>query len=249
MAGIVEYLGTEYAGFQRQRNKMTVQGVIEEAIESVTGERVTLTASGRTDAGAHAEHQVISFVTSSALPTDVMRRALNAHLPTDVKVVRLTIAPPEFHPRFHAAQRTYRYVIWNRDTASPLWQGRAAHIRLPLDDRRMADAANALVGEHDFSAFVKSAAPGGRRRRLDTLRVTRDGDLVTIEMTGSGFLRQMARSIAGTLIGVGLGRLAAADVGSILLSRDRLRAGETAPACGLYLTDVQYPVSRDPFKE
>lgn len=228
---------------------MTVQGVIEEAIESVTAERVTLTASGRTDAGAHAEHQVISFVTESALPTDSLQRALNAHLPADVVLARLVEAPLDFHPRFHAGRRTYRYQIWNREAGSPHWHGRAAHIRRHLDERRMAEAAAALAGEHDFSAFVKSSAPGGRRRRLDAVSVRRDGNLVTIEMAGSGFLRQMARSIAGTLIAVGLDRLDIADVGAILRSRDRLRAGETAPACGLYLTDVQYPVSRDPFKE
>jgi tRNA pseudouridine38-40 synthase len=237
----VEYLGTAYSGFQRQPGKVTVQATLEEAVASVVGERTTVVGSGRTDAGAHALHQVVAFSTESALPPSRLQAALNAHLPDDIAVVEASEERPDYHPRFDAARRVYRYLIWNREVRSPFWSSRAAHVRRRLDEHAMAEAAKALIGEHDFSAFVEANDPGKRTRTMYDARCWRDGDMVIVELCATGFMRQMVRSIAGTLIRVGRGQLSPQALGSVLESRDRTRAGDTAPAYGLYLIDVQYP--------
>jgi tRNA pseudouridine38-40 synthase len=220
-----------------------VQGTIERAIENATGEHSAVTGSGRTDAGAHALAQVFAFSTSSALPATTLRNALNAHLPADIRVLSAEEVNESFHPRFDATSRVYRYLIYNREPASPFWKDRAALVRGPLDVDRMNEAAALLVGTYDFDAFVASTAEGPRTRTMFGARVWRQDALVTIELEANGFMQQMARSIAGTLILVGSGKLAPADISSILESRDRSRAGSTAPAHGLYLVDVRYPAA------
>jgi tRNA pseudouridine38-40 synthase len=237
----VEYAGTAYAGFQRQPNEETVQGVLEKAIGSVTGEEITITAAGRTDAGAHAVHQVIAFTTASQLPAETFTRAFNAHLPADVVVSRSCDVPDDFHPRFDALSRTYRYIIWNRRFRSPLLLERAVHIHIPLDASRMHRALQYLVGEHDFGAFAGSQAEGSRVRRMLSARCWREEHLIRVELQADGFLKQMVRSIAGTLIDIGKGTREPEDMEAILASRDREQAGETAPAWGLYLMNVEYP--------
>lgn len=237
---VVEYVGTGYAGFQRQPGKVTVQATLEKAISAVTQEDVRVVGSGRTDAGAHAVHQVVAFSTSSALPAETLHRAINAHLPADVAVMSARDVADDFHPRFDATSRTYRYLIWNRETRSPFWRERAAHVSRPLDERAMNAAAQALIGTHDFASFVPTALEGSHERRMDSARCWRDGDLVIVELQGSGFMRQMVRSIVGTLLRVGLGKSSPAAVGEILASRNHELAGTTAPACGLYLYDVHY---------
>lgn len=240
---VAEYLGTAYAGFQRQPGKTTVQGILEQAIERITGESSAVIGSGRTDAGAHALGQVVAFSTGSGLSAETLRRALNAHLPADVRVVSVHEADADFNPRFDAVARHYRYLIWNREPASPFWNGRAAFVRLPVDVEGMNEAAQALVGEHDFTAFVASTASGSRVRTMYSASVHRDGHLVVIELEANGFMQAMARSIAGTLMLVGRGTLRPADMATILSSRNRSLAGETAPAHGLYLVDVRYPAA------
>lgn len=237
----MEYLGTRYAGFQTQPGKTTVQQVLEMAIANVTGEAVRVLGSGRTDAGAHAVGQVIAFSTESALPIAAFLRALNAHLPDDINVTSTEDVALSFHPRYDALRRTYRYLIWNRPVRSPFWLGRSAHVRPPLDVDRMDKAARHLIGDHDFGAFVAAAATPNRRRTMQRAHCWREADVVIVELEASGFMRQMVRAIAGTLIDVGLGKLDVLDFERILLSRDRARAGETAPACGLYLFRVSYP--------
>lgn len=238
---MVEYAGTAYAGFQRQPHEETVQGVLERAIQQITGEEVNLTAAGRTDAGAHAVYQVISFTSGTSLAAESLTRALNAHLPPDIAVTCTREVPDAFHPRFDACSRTYRYLIWNREQRSPLWLNRAAYVRRPLEADRMDAASRHLLGEHDFSAFTWNQERENRTRRMQDARCWREGHLVIVELRASGFLKQMVRSIAGTLIEVGKGRLEPDALPSILASRDRERAGETAPACGLYLVNVEYP--------
>lgn len=196
--------------------------------------------SGRTDAGAHACAQVIAFSTESALSTDVLGRAINAYLPDDITVTSIAEADEAFHPRFDALSRLYRYVIWNRPAPSPFWVGRAMFVRPPLDAAAMAEAASLLEGTHDFSAFVASSAPGDRTRTMYSARCWREGDLVSVELEATGFMQQMVRAIAGTLVRVGLGRLTLSDFATILASRDREQAADTAPACGLYLMRVRY---------
>lgn len=233
-------MGAAYAGFQAQPGRATVQAVLERAIERVTGEHARVTGSGRTDAGAHARGQVIAFCTESTLPASVLERALNAYLPDDVAITAVAEANERFHPRFDALSRSYRYLIWNRPTLAPFWVGRAAFVRPPLDADRMMAAAQLLEGTHDFGAFVASSAPGDRTRTMYSARCWREGSLVTVELEATGFMQQMVRTIAGTLIRTGLGRLTIDQFAAILASRDRRQAAETAPACGLYLDEVRY---------
>lgn len=233
-------MGTAYAGFQSQPGKTTVQSVLQRAIQNVTGEPTTVVASGRTDAGAHALAQVIAFRSATNLTTEVLGRAINAHLPDDITVTSVAEAKLGFHPRFDALSRTYRYLIWNRSTPSPFWVGRSAFVRPRLDVRRMNEAAQLLQGTHDFGAFVASSASGDRTRTMYSARCWREDDLVAIELEATGFMQQMVRAIAGTIIQVGLGRLTIDEFAVILASTDRTRAAETAPACGLYLREVHY---------
>jgi tRNA pseudouridine38-40 synthase len=218
----------------------TVQGVLEEAVEAVTQERTRIVGSGRTDAGAHALGQVVAFSTSSVLPADTLVRAINAHLPVDVAVVDAQDVDLEFHPRFDARSRVYRYLIWNRPVRSPHWTGHAMYIPGRLDVASMNEAAGLLVGCHDFSAFVPVQQDGSRVRAVSAATVRREGDLVVFEIEATGFMKQMVRSIAGTLIRVGRGKVPAGDITRILTSKERTMAGDTAPAHGLYLVDVRY---------
>jgi tRNA pseudouridine38-40 synthase len=218
-----------------------VQDTLERAIAAVTQEKIKVVASGRTDAGAHALAQVIAFSTRSALPTHVLARAVNAHLPGDVAVTDVSDVPPDFHPRYDALLRAYRYLIWNRPVRSPFMVGRAAHVTYPLDHEAMNVAAAFLRGEQDFSAFVPASFSGSRIRTIRRAECRREGELVALDLEGTGFLRQMVRSIAGTLVEVGSGKLQPAAFRDILLSRDRRRAGRTMPACGLYLREVIFP--------
>lgn len=241
----MEYLGTAFAGFQRQPGKETVQGTIERAITAVTGETAAITAAGRTDAGAHARRQVIAFSTHSTLSSDTFRRALNAHLPESVAVTRVDDVPLAFHPRFDASKRTYEYFIWNRPVRSPFFAGRATHVPWYLDVDLMDDAASGLVGIRDVSAFVPAAATGDRRRLIYAASCKRDGDLVVVRLEASGFMRQMVRAIVGTLMQVGAGRRTVDDFVAITEAGRRQLAGTTAPADGLYLIDVEYPFRSD----
>lgn len=237
-------MGTHYVGFQRQSGKASVQGTMEMAVEAVTGERVTIAGSGRTDAGAHALGQIVAFNTSSALADGVMLRALNAHLPRDIAVTSVWEAAPDFHPRHDAQRRHYRYLIWNRQVRSPFWEGRAAHIPYALDVQLMDSAARALEGTHHFDSFVPARLSGLAVRTLYRARCEREGFLISIDLQASGFMRQMVRAIVGTLVAVGARQLAESDVRDILASRRRARGGVTAPARGLYLVEVDYQSQR-----
>jgi tRNA pseudouridine38-40 synthase len=218
-----------------------VQSVLEAGVQQITGRLARVSGAGRTDAGAHALGQVIAFSTESLMPAGDFRRALNAVLPRDVSITDASEAPLAFHPRFDALSRTYRYMVWNRAVRSPFYSRRAAHVRPVLDESRMNQAAQTLVGRHDFSSFVAATAVGTRVRTMFRAACKRDGDLVAIELEANGFMRQMARAIAGTLIDVGCARLDDNDMSSILTSRDRHCASATAPAHGLYLVNVRYP--------
>jgi tRNA pseudouridine38-40 synthase len=236
-------MGSNYAGFQRQPGKTTVQGTLEAALQLITGERTAVIGSGRTDAGAHALGQVCAFSTASALPPDTFRRALNAHLPDDLAVISACEVDADFHPRFEAVRRTYRYLIWNRETRSPFWQGRAAQVRVPLDERRMDEALQLLAGPRDMSSFVPARTTGSRVRTIFSASCRRDGDLITIEIAASGFMRQMVRALVGTVIRVGTGRLDLADFQRVVDMAHRPAAGDTAPAHGLYLVRVDYDLA------
>jgi tRNA pseudouridine38-40 synthase len=218
-----------------------VQTVLERAIGAVTQEAVRVVGSGRTDAGAHALGQVVAFSTRSEIPADRLCAALNAHLPRDMAAVEAAEVGADFHPRYDATSRLYRYLVWNRRVRSPFWEGRAAHVPHPLDVVRMDRAAQELVGQRDFGAFVPAALTGNRTRAMHSASCRRDGDLISIELEASGFMKQMVRAIVGTLVEVGRGACSPADLQAILNSGSRGAAGATMPAAGLYLVAVRYP--------
>lgn len=239
---VLAYDGTDFAGWQRQADRPTVQQTVEEVIERVTGERVNLIGAGRTDAGVHALGQVANFHTRSRLPTDDLQRALNALLPRTVAVLEAREVAPEFHARYQAVGKHYRYTIHNHPIRPVLDRHLVLHIRRRLNLTRMRRAARCLVGEHDFAAFTTHARlQSNTVRRVDELSIRRNGPRVLVDIKGSGFLYNMVRAIVGTLIEVGRGRLAPEAVAEILAGGDRRRAGPTAPAHGLCLVSVRYP--------
>jgi len=237
----VEYDGRDFLGWQVQAEGRTVQGEIERAIAKVTGEQVRVEGSGRTDAGVHALGQVVSFRAKSEIPAERFAPALNAHLPGDVAVLSSAEAPEDFHARRSAKGKLYRYVILNRPVRPALERDRITHVPAPLDEGAMHRAGQALLGEHDFAAFATSPEPGKSTvREVRRLEVGREDERVVIEIEANGFLRQMVRAVAGTLIDVGRGALPEAAVAEILASRERKRAGPNAPAGGLRLVRVEY---------
>jgi tRNA pseudouridine38-40 synthase len=242
----LEYDGRGFQGWQAQAaGQRTVQAVLAEALERLTGERVAVHGAGRTDAGVHALGQVASVTLARATPRpDALRDGLNALLPPDASVLAAEEAPDGFHARKSALGKHYRYLVLCRPARPSLVAGRVWHRRAGLDAGAMAAAAGALVGRHDFSAF-RAAAGAARRpvRTLSRLSVEPDpagGGLLRIDLEADGFLTHMARIIVGTLVEVGRGRIAPGRVGEILEGRDRRAAGPTAPAEGLYLVAVRY---------
>ena len=240
----LEYDGTDFAGFQIQPNGRSVQAVLEAAVFEVTREERRVFPAGRTDSGVHARGQVAHLDSTTRLAPAELARALNAVLPRDMAVLALREVAPDFDARRDALAKTYSYRILNRAEPSPLRARFSLHLRGALDTAAMGEAAKALLGTHDFSAF--RGAPGGApederpRRSLERLDVETRGDEVVLVAEGRSFLRHMVRNIAGTLIEVGQGRRRAADVAAVLASRDRTRAGPTAAAHALCLESVRY---------
>jgi len=244
---LLEYDGSDFAGFQRQgKGERTVQETLESAIWRLSGSPCVIHGAGRTDAGVHASGQVVHFDSAWPIPVDRMAFALNGELPTDLCVKAATETTADFHARFSATGRTYRYVILNRTQPSALLSRFALHVRGPLDlDAMRLVAQNVLIGTHDFTAFglLEEAGKSGVRqvRRLD-IRPWRDCVLITVE--GNAFLRQMVRAFAGTLIRTGQHRLTAQAAIDIRNSRDRRQCPLVAPARGLCLTRVTYTGKR-----
>jgi tRNA pseudouridine38-40 synthase len=238
----VEYDGTAYAGWQTQQSARSVQQVTEAAFSSVAAEPVGLICAGRTDAGVHARWQVAHFDTNAERRTRAWLLGANSALPPDVSIAWVRPVPMHFHARYSAEARTYRYYILNRGTRYALATNRAAFVYKPLDHERMADAATALVGSHDFSAFRSSECQANSPvRRVEKLTVQRQGDWVTIEATANAYLHHMMRNIAGLLIAIGRGDAPPAWAREVLEGRDRKRNAATAPAEGLYFWAVRYP--------
>jgi tRNA pseudouridine38-40 synthase len=240
---ILEYDGTNYHGWQSQAGsgRPTVQETVERAIRELSHEEADLYSSGRTDAGVHAFGHVANFTTTMTMPPEAWAPALNHHLPSDIRVLRSEEVDPDFHARYSASGKTYRYVILNRHAPSALYRDRAWHVPKKLNLPAMRRAAKYLVGTHDFSAFRASTCSAKNPvRTLKSLVIEKQDDFVEIALEADAFLQYMARNIAGSLVEVGLGRLSSRTIKDILLSRDRKRAGRTAPAQGLYLVRVTY---------
>ena len=246
------YDGTAFAGWQRQASERTVQAVLEDTLAPIEKSPVTVIGAGRTDAGVHAAAQVASVSLGSAIGCDELRRALNATLPSDVRVLAIEEAAESFGARHDARRKTYHYAIWNGVAVPPFLRFYAWHVPQPLDIVAMNDAAAVLLGSHDFAAFQATGSDVKTTVRhisvsavepvdVSALVFGASGDrLLRYQVTGSGFLRHMVRNIVGTLADVGRGRTSVAGVNAILASRDRGAAGATAPPHGLVLWQVEY---------
>jgi tRNA pseudouridine38-40 synthase len=238
----VEYDGTNYIGWQRQAEGVSIQGLLEEALAPIEGRPVALHGAGRTDAGVHALGQVASVRLTAPHDAATLQRAMNAVLPPDVRVLAIDEAAPEFHARFDAVAKTYEYRIVNGPFVSAFEHRHAWHVPGALDRDAMDAGARALVGHHDFAAFQSTGGdPGSTERTIFALDFEdQAGARLVLRVCGEGFLRHMVRTIAGTLVDVGLGRWPPGQVADILASRDRTKAGRAAPALGLFLVSVDY---------
>ena len=239
----IEYDGTGFVGWQRQDNGPSVQGALEQAIAAFCGEAVTLQGAGRTDAGVHALGQVAHGDLSREWPAATVRDAINSHLrPEPIAVVAAERVADDFSARFDAVERSYLYRVLNRRSPPTLEAGRVWHLSRPLDAAAMHEAAQALVGHHDFSTFrdaqCQAASPV---KSLDAFAVTREGDFVNFRVRARSFLHRQVRSMVGSLSHVGEGRWSAGDLKAALEAADRRACGVVAPACGLYLVAVRYP--------
>ena len=238
---LVAYDGTRFCGWQRQENGPTIQAAIEDALRPFA-ERPTVFGAGRTDSGVHALGQVASVQIGTDHSTDIIRRALNVSLDRDIRVLEVAEAPEGFNARFDAIGKTYRYRIATGEIVSPFAHRYAWHLPQPLDVKAMHAATSALLGRHDFSAFMSSGSDViDTVRTLDRADLRADDDELIFEVHGDGFLRHMVRAIVGTLVDVGAGRRDPATMHGLVDARDRAHAGDTAPAQGLTLVSVDYP--------
>ena len=240
----IAYDGTNYSGWQVQPNGLAVQQVVEDALELLLGERVRLSSSGRTDAGVHARAMPAAFYTTLDLPLRAFIEGTNRYLPDDIAVQDARRVPDGFKPISTALAKHYRYTILNSSTRSPLDRLHCWQLREPLDLPAMIKAAGFFVGTHNFAAFRASNCVAKTTvRRMDSVEISQAGKFITIDVVGEGFLKYMVRVMSGTLVDVGRGRFAPEHVEKLLLEGDRQKAGVTAPACGLCLIKVFYPVN------
>jgi tRNA pseudouridine38-40 synthase len=241
MKVVLEYDGSGFAGWQQQAHGRTVEAELKRALCELTGTEHKVYAAGRTDAGAHAEGQVVNFEMDGRITPHRLVAALNARLPGDVSVLTAQVAPDGFHARYSARWRRYRYRYLDRRARPALARGRCWHVGGALDVDAMSVAAKALVGKHDWTSYCSaSEPPSGREREMRSAKVARRGDFIELELVAEGFLRGLARSIAGALAEVGRGRKPPEWVGEVLAARDRRLAARTAPAGGLTLVEVIY---------
>lgn len=240
----IEYDGTAYNGWQRQNTGLGVQQRLEEALYKVADHPVDVTCAGRTDTGVHARGQVVHFDTPSARDDRGWLLGANSNLPDDICVTWVRQVDDEFHARFSASGRNYRYHILNRLVRSALYRHRAWWVYPPLDARRMHEAGQCLVGEHDFSAFRAAGCRANTpHRKITKLSVVRDGDWITIEVSANAFLQHMVRNISGSLATVGEGEKPGNWIAEVLRSCDRKKGGIAAPPHGLTLMSVEFPNS------
>ena len=238
----IEYDGSAYHGWQRQASERTIQGEIENALKTMTGNTITVTGSGRTDAGVHALNQTANFRCTTSLTPEVFLKGLNSLLSEDIVICSCKIVPEKFHARYDVKSKVYQYRILNRSLPAAISRQYAWHIRKKLNLSAMQEAIRCIIGSHDFKAFEGSGSP-----RVSTVRcitnadlVETDNDYLVLKIEGDGFLKFMVRNIVGTLVDVGFDKITPDDFKQILISKDRNLAGITAPAHGLFLMEVKY---------
>jgi tRNA pseudouridine38-40 synthase len=238
----IEYDGSDYHGWQRQAEDRTIQGEIENALMTMTGDRFTVTGSGRTDAGVHALNQTANFRCATSLTPEAFLKGLNSLLPEDIVITSCKVVPEKFHARFDVKSKVYHYRMLNRLLPAAISRQYAWHIRKKLDLNAMKQALCYIIGSHDFKAFEGSGSPRASSIRciINADFVKTDSDYLVLRIEGDGFLKFMVRNIVGTLVDVGLDKITPDDFKQILLSKNRNLAGITAPAHGLFLMEVKY---------
>lgn len=237
----IEYDGKDFNGWQKQPNKLNIQGTIEKAIETITKEPVDLTASGRTDAGVHAIAQVANFKTNSNIPIEKFAVAINSNLKKSILIKSAEEVDERFHSRLTCKRKTYCYVINNSAVGTAIFRNLETHIGVPLDVEKMQEAISYFKGEHDFKAFKSSGTSSKSSvRTIYDASVKKEGDKIYISLTGNGFLYNMVRIISGTLVEVGMGKIKPKEIFNIIKSGKRENAGKTLPPQGLYLVKVEY---------
>jgi tRNA pseudouridine38-40 synthase len=237
---IIEYDGTNYVGWQQQKNGITIHGVLTKAIERVVNEEATLQGSGRTDAGTHAVGQVANFKTKSDIPVYNLVQAINTYLPKDIVVKSAEKVPEDFHSRYSAKSKTYCYTILNSEIRDAVGRDYCLHYSTPLNVDKMQRASKALMGKHDFSAFKSKSDVISSVRTIMKMEIKENGKYLTFTVEADGFLYKMVRSIVGTLLEVGKGKMKITEFKQIVKSGIRARAGNTVAASGLCLLEVKY---------
>lgn len=237
----IQYDGKNYAGWQSQKNANSIQVTLEKAIKNVTGEKVNLIGSGRTDAGVHSLGQVANFRTNSSIAINRYRNALNNNLPDDIRIIGAEEVDFEFHSRFDAISKRYKYVIYNRPVLNPINRDYSYHVIKKLNMEEIQASLGHFVGSHDFQSFMaaKSKIHTGVRT-ISNIEIRKKDELIEIIFEGKSFLRHMIRIIVGTLIYIGHGKIKKEDIPMIIKSKNRRIAGPTAPAQGLFLERVYY---------
>lgn len=237
----LEYDGSQYHGWQFQENALSVQEVLSGAIKKLTGEDILLNGAGRTDAGAHAFGQVASFKTESKIPVIKFIPALNQLLPMGISIINSEVAEDDFHARFSAKGKHYRYLVLNRHERSPHFEDRAWHVRDKLDIKAMEKSASYFLGTHNFKAFCAAGHHiKSFERTISLVSWKQDGDILQFDTMGNGFLYKMVRIMVGTMVDIGRGRISPGTISEAILSGNRDILGLTAPALGLYLVEVLY---------
>ena len=228
-------------GWQKQPNKLNIQGEIERAIEIITGEKVELIGSGRTDAGVNAVGQIANFKIEKDFPIEKIPIALNSQLKKSIRIKKAEEVPERFHSRYNCKKKTYEYTINNSEQGTAIYRNMQYHYPIKLDETKMDEAVKYLIGEHDFKSFKASGTSSKSSVRIIyDAKVERKGDIITITLTGNGFLYNMVRIISGTLVEVGEGKIEPGKIKEILDAKDRLKAGKTLPPTGLCLINVEY---------
>ena len=238
---IIEYNGKKFNGWQKQADKPNIQGEIENAIYEITGEKVDLIASGRTDAGVHSLGQTANFKTSSEIPIEKIPLAINSKLKKSIVIKSAQELEQRFHGRYNCISKKYTYIINNSQEGSAIYRDLEYHMPIKLNVNNMEKAIKYFEGEHDFRGF-KSTGSNNKNttRTIYKAEIKQDGERIIIEFTGNGFLYNMVRIMVGTLVEVGLGKIKPEEIDEIIKSKDRTKAGKTLPAHGLYLVEVNY---------